>query len=345
MPTKTSEQLHRITYRFFKALGAPDDNADLVAGLLVKANLVGHDSHGIIRIPSYVERIRKKALDPTAGIRVVKDNGATLLVDGCWGFGQVAAWRTMERTVGNARENGACISALFNCNHIGRLADYSSIPPKHSMIGFVSCNGAARVAPFGGAERMLNPGPLSVAIPALEVAPVVLDISTSVVAEGKLLVRRKRHESVPTGWIIDKEGRPSTDVEDYFDGGALLPLGGTVGYKGFGLGLVIDILGGALTGSGCASSPEYGGGNGVIMGAIDISRFAEPREFMTKVDELLRRIKSSRRAPGVGEILVPGEPELREEAKRQKEGIYVEEETWAELVEVGKGLGIDVLSA
>jgi len=345
MPIKTSEQLHRITYDIFKALDAPDDNADLVARLLVKANLVGHDSHGIIRIPSYVERIKKKALDPRAGIKVIRENGATMLVDGCWGFGQVAAWRTMEKTVENARGNGTCISALFNCNHIGRLADYSLIPPKHSMIGFISCNGAARVAPFGGADRLLNPGPLSVAIPTSDKAPVVLDISTSVVAEGKLLVRRKRHESVPEGWIIDKDGRNTTDVEGYFNDGALLPLGGTVGYKGFGLGLMIDILGGVLTGAGSASSPNYGGGNGVIMGAIDISRFIEPREFMMRVDELLSRIKSSRKAPGVGEILIPGEPELREEAKRLKEGIYVEEETWSELVDVGRSLGVDILSA
>ena len=253
MPVKTSEQLHKLSFEIFRALGAPSRNADLVAKLLIKANLAGHDSHGILRIPSYVDNIRKKALDPKAGIRVIRDNGATMLVDGRWGFGQVAAWRTMEKTVVNARRSGTCISALFNCNHIGRLADYSAIPLKRSMIGFTICNGAARVAPFNGAERMLNPGPLSVAIPSSEAGPFVLDISTSVVAEGKLLVRRKRHEGVPEGWIIDGDGRPTTNVEDYFSGGALLPLGGTVGYKGFGLGLIVDILGGALTGSGCAA--------------------------------------------------------------------------------------------
>jgi len=342
MPVKTSEQLHKFAFEIFSVLGAPARNAELVARLLVKANLVGHDSHGIIRIPSYVNSIRKKALDPKAGIRAIRDNGATMLIDGRWGFGQVAAWRTMERTVGNARKNGVCVSALFNCNHIGRLADYSSIPLKRSMVGFAICNGAARVAPFNGAERMLNPGPLSVAIPSSEEGAVVLDISTSVVAEGKLMVRRKRHEGVPEGWIIDGDGRPTTDVEDYFNGGALLPLGGTVGYKGFGMGLIVDILGGALTGSGCASSPEYRGGNGVVMGAVDISRFTEPKIFMARVDELLRRIRSSRKAPGAKEILIPGELESREEARRLKDGIYVEDETWSELADLGRGLGLNV---
>lgn len=342
MPVKTSQQLYKFAFEIFEALGAPVRNAELVARLLVKANLVGHDSHGVIRIPSYVDSIRKKALNPKADIRIIRDNGATMRVDGRWGFGQVAAWRTMERTAGNAKKNGVCVSALFNCNHIGRLADYSAIPLKRSMIGFTTCNGAARVAPFNGAERMLNPGPLSVAIPSSEEGTVVLDISTSVVAEGKLMVRRKRHEGVPEGWIIDGDGRPTTDVEDYFRGGALLPLGGAVGYKGFGLGLIVDILGGALTGSGCSSSPEYKGGNGVIMGAVDVSRFAEPKAFVARVDELLRRIRSSRKAPGAKEILIPGELESREEARRLKDGIYVEDETWSELADLGKGLGLKV---
>ncbi|MEM2885759.1 MAG: Ldh family oxidoreductase [Thermoproteota archaeon] len=344
MPVKKPEQLRTAAFQVFKKLGAPDWNADLVAKLLVKANLAGHDSHGIIRVPSYVERIRMKALDPRAGIRVAKDGGATLVVDGCWGFGQVAAWMAMERTVVNAGKSGACLTAVFNCNHVGRLADYSSIPLESSMIGFAMCNGPARVAPFGGAERLFNPSPLSVAIPALEEKPIVLDISTSVVAEGKLMVKRKRHEKVPEGWIVDKDGRATVDVEDYFEGGSILPLGGTVGYKGFGMALAIDALAGILTGTGSASSPDFKNGNGLILGAIDVSFFRDADGFKRDVDALIRRIRSSRKAPGFGEILIPGEPEAREEAKRMRDGIYVEEETWNDLLEVGTGLGIDVSS-
>lgn len=210
------------------------------------------------------------------------------------------------------------------------------------MVGFAMCNGPARVAPFGGAERLFNPSPLSVAIPALEEKPIVLDISTSVVAEGKLIVKRKRGEKVPDGWILDKDGRPSTDVEDYFEGGSILPLGGTVGYKGFGLALVIDVLGGILAGSGSASSPNFKDGNGVILAAIDVSFFRDVDEFRREVDSLIRRVRNSRRAPGVSEILMPGEPEAREEARRMKDGIFVEEETWKELVDLGKSLGLEV---
>jgi len=342
MPVKTREQLWKVAFQTFEKLGAPYWNADLVAKLLVKANLVGHDSHGIIRVPQYVERIRNKALDPAAEIRVVKDGGATMLIDGCWGFGQVAAWRTMEKTINKAKELGICISAIFNCNHIGRLADYSSIPLGHSMIGFVMCNGPARVAPFGGAERLFNPSPLSVAIPALEEKPIVLDISTSVVAEGKLMVKRKRHENLPEGWILDKDGRASVNIEDYFGGGSILPLGGAVGYKGFGLALIIDVLAGILTGTGYASSPNFKNGNGVILGAMDVSHFRNVDEFKKEVDELIRKVRGSRKAPGFYEILIPGEPEAREEARRTRDGIYVEEETWKELLELGIELGIDV---
>ncbi|MGQ9514056.1 MAG: Ldh family oxidoreductase [Thermoproteota archaeon] len=341
MPIKKAEELQKAAYQIFRKLGAPEYNADLVSKLLVKANLVGHDSHGIIRIPLYVNRIRRGLLDPKAEIRIVKERGSMMVVDGCWGFGQVVAWRTMEKTVINAKKCGICISAIFNCNHIGRLADYTSIPLSHSMIGFAMCNGPARVAPFGGTERLFNPSPLSIAIPALEEKPIILDISTSVVAEGKLMVKRKRGERVPEGWILDKDGRPSVDVEDYFKGGSILPLGGAVGYKGFGLALVIDILGGILTGTGSASSPDFKNGNGVILAAIDVSFFRDVDVFRREVDSLIRRVRESKKAPGVGEILIPGEPEAREEARRMKDGIFVEEETWKEIVDIGRSLGVD----
>lgn len=180
------------------------------------------------------------------------------------------------------------------------------------------------------------------AMPALEEKPIVLDISTSVVAEGKLMVKRKRHENLPEGWILDKDGRASVNIEDYFGGGSILPLGGAVGYKGFGLALIIDVLAGILTGTGYASSPNFKNGNGVILGAMDVSHFRNVDEFKKEVDELIRKVRGSRKAPGFYEILIPGEPEAREEARRTRDGIYVEEETWKELLELGIELGIDV---
>ncbi|MEM2904309.1 MAG: Ldh family oxidoreductase [Candidatus Bathyarchaeia archaeon] len=342
MVTFKAEELRSLTRAVFEAAGASRDEAGKVAELLVRSNLAGHDSHGVIRIPWYVTLIKEGKLKPGAKVEVIRETSSTALVDGNWGFGQVVAWRSMEIAVEKARISGVGTVGVYNCNHVGRLVDYTAFAASQDMVGIMMCNDGAIVAPFGGIDRLFNPGPISVAFPAGSQPPILLDISTAVAAEGKIRVKARRGEKIPFGWIIDKEGRPTDNPADLYAGGAILPLGGDVGYKGFGLGLFVDIMSGALTGSGCASSPEYKGGNGVFMMAVNIANFTSVKDYKRRVDELILRVKASRKAPGVKEILLPGEPELREEQRRLREGIYIEEETWKEIASTAKGLGLDL---
>jgi len=342
MATFKAEELRSLTRAIFEAAGASPDEAGTVADLLVGSNLAGADSHGVIRIPWYVQLIKEEKMRPKAKPEVVHETASMALVNGNWGFGQVIARRCMEIALEKARRSGIGAVSIFNCNHVGRLVDYTAMAAAQDMIGFMMCNDGAIVAPFGGVERLFNPGPMSVAFPAGSQRPILLDFATSVAAQGKIHVKHRRGEKVPLGWIIDKEGRPTDNPADLYAGGAILPLGGDVGYKGFGLGLLVDVMSGALTGSGCASSPEYEGGNGVFMMAVDISSFTNLEDFKRRVDQLIVRTKTSRKAPGVQEILIPGEPELREEQRRLAEGIHVEEETWKEIAVTARSLGLDL---
>lgn len=337
-----AEELRSLARAVFEAAGVGHAEANRVAELLIRSNLAGHDSHGVMRIPWYVALIKEGKLKPGAQVEVVRETSSTALVNGNWGFGQVVAWKCMEIAIEKARRSGVGTVGIYNCNHVGRLIDYTAFAASQDMIGMMTCNDGAIVAPFGGVDRLFNPGPISFAFPAGTQPPILLDISTAVAAEGKIRVKARRGEKIPLGWIIDKDGRPTDNPADLYAGGAILPVGGDVGYKGFGLGLFVDIMSGALTSSGCASSPEYKGGNGVFMMALNIGSFTDLEDYKRRVDELISRTKASRKAPGVKEILLPGEPELREEQRRQREGIYVEEETWKEITSAVKGLGIDL---
>lgn len=220
---------------------------------------------------------------------------------------------------------------------------------EHGMIGMAMVNnhgGGLCMAPWGGIERRLSPNPISVAVPTGEGDPIVLDMTSSVCAEGKLRVMRNRGQALPEGWIIDAQGRPATDPAAFYGPpqGALLPLGGTVGYKGFGLCMVMDILAGALSGAGCSGSSDAFGLQGLFATVIDIASFTKPEEFQERVSGLIRYVKSPPTAPGVEEILVPGEPEFRERRRRLRDGIPVDDETWRQMVRAAETVGLDLAS-
>lgn len=338
MPTFTAQYLEDLSTKIFMALGTPKEDAHLISKLLVKANLTGHDSHGVIRIPTYVQWVEEGQIKPKANPKVVKETISTALVDGGHGFGQVVATWSMRLAIKKAKESGVAAVGIYNCGHVGRLADYTMMALDHDMIGLMFVIGPPSATPFGGIDRIFNPSPLSAAIPAGKEKPYVLDISTSVCAAGKIAVKRARKEKLPEGWIVDKDGNPSVDPEDFYKGGAILPMGGIVGYKGYGLMFLVDVLAGALTEAGCASSKEFKKVNGVLAMAIDISAFTSVEKFKSRIDELIRRTKSSRKADGFDEILIPGEPEFREEEIRLKKGIYVEDSTWSKIEEIAKRL-------
>jgi len=341
MPLFRAEELRMISFKIFKAAGATNEEAQLVSELLVKANLAGQDSHGVMRIPSYIRGIQRGELILGAEAEVVRETSFSALLNGNWGFGQVIGKKAMETAIEKAKRHTVSVVCAFNCNHVGRLSDYTMMAVKEDMIGIAAVNSNKIVAPYGGKERMLSTGPISYAFPTGKEALFILDISTSISAEGRVRVKLHKGEKLPHGWIINKNGNPSNDPKDLYEGGALLPIGGDAGYKGFGLGLAIDILSGILSRAGCAYE-ENKRGNGVFMEAINIESFLPIDKFKQEIDGLIRAMKNSKPQPGFNEILIPGEPEFRMEQMRLMDGIPLPERTWMEIVETAKKLGLDV---
>ncbi len=345
MPTFQSGYLQRCAAAIFRAAGAPQDRAERVADLLVAANLVGHDSHGIIRVPQYVGTIERGDIDPHAEIQIELETEASAVLDGCWGFGQVVMSQAASMAVEKANRCGVAALTVRNANHIGRLGSYVEDIAQEGMVALLFANmhgGGACVVPWGGREGRLGTNPLAAGLPRPGADPIVLDMTTSVVAEGKVRVQRNRGESVPEGWIIDADGLPTTDPAAFYGPprGGILPFGGAAGHKGYGLSVIVEILGGALSAAGCAGTGTRNG-NGVLLLVIDIARFVPMDAYMKEVGQLVDFIKSSPLAPGFDEILVPGEIESRQRAKRV-DGIEIDDKTWQEIVECSERLGAEL---
>ncbi len=341
MPVIQADKLETLTRQIFSALGTPEADARWIATLLVRANLRGHDSHGVIRIPQYVGSIKRGEINPKPAVRVISETPATALVDGDLGFGQVVARQATEMAVAKAKAQGLSAVGCSRTNHVGRLADYAELAAGQGLIGMLWVNAptAQSVVPWGGIARRLGTNPVAVAVPGRTGAALSLDMATSVVAEGKVRVKRNRKEPTPPGWLIAATGQPSTDPEVLYrePRGALLPLGG---HKGYGLGLVVEILGGILSRTG-AARPEHGPvQNGVFILCVDVARFLPLEQFHAEVERLIDYLKSSPRTPGVSEILVPGEPEEQTAAERRARGIFVEGETWNQIETIAGELGV-----
>ncbi len=344
MPVLKAEQLVKLGTEIFIAAGSPVEEANLVSKFLVRANLAGQDSHGVMRIIQYVRAIEKGDIRPGAKTEVVQETRSSALLNGNWGLGQVAAKRAMEIAIEKARGNSISSVCAFNLYHIGRLADYTEMAIKRDMIGIAMANSTKRVAPHGGRESLLSTAPMSYAFPTGKEKPFILDMATSVCAEGKVRVMLHKGEKLPDGYIIDRDGNPSNNPEDLYQGGAILPLGGdSAGHKGFGLALVAEVLAGLLSSDGCAYEARKKG-NGVFFEVIDIKSFMPVGEFKSQMDNLIRTIKSSKPRPGFKEILIPGELEYRIEQKRLKEGIHVPEKTWSEISNLAVRMGLDLAS-
>jgi uncharacterized oxidoreductase len=342
MANFSSHQLKTLTREIFVRKGASQEDAEIVSDLLVRANLAGHDSHGVIRISSYVKAIDEGKLDPKAKGVIEADDGATARINGNWGFGQVLASEAMKTAIEKGKKYGVSAVSIYNCWHIGRMADYCLMATEQEMIGIAMVNSTPSVSPFGGVQRIFNPSPLGAGVPSGMERPFMLDISMSVCAQGKIDLKQARGEKLPPGWIIDRNGKPSVDPNDFYEGGSILPIGGDVGYKGYGLAFLVDILSGALSGSGCASSQDFHGGNGVFMLTLDIARFGALEGFKGRMKEVITNVKTSRRAPNVSQIMIPGEPEFMTEEARSMSGIFVEDSTWDVISEIARGLGVPI---
>jgi len=346
MPTFCHDSLEKIGSQIFRAIGVAQQGADWIAHLLVRANLRGHDSHGVIRIPQYIESWRNGEIDAKAEPVVVQDGPATARVDGKFGFGQIVARLGMEVAMQKAEAIGVSAVGISNCNHIGRLADYAEMAMERNMLALISVNSAAgqRMAPWGGRAPRLSTNPIAFACPAGEAVPVSFDFATTVVAEGKVRVKRNRGETIPSDWVLDAGGNPSTDPNQLYGTppGSILPAGG---HKGYCLAVMIDVLAGILTRAGY-SRPNPGPIlNGVFIVVVDIARFVAPETFKAEVDDLIGYLRSSPTIPRVNKILTPGEPELLTEAERQKAGVFVEDQTWGQILKILKEFKLEVPAA
>lgn len=336
MPVFNATHLAQLGARLLAAAGVPAATAQLVSASLVEGNLTGHDSHGVIRLVQYVRAIERGQINPHAEPEIIRETATTALMDAHWAFGQVAARQAMTVAIAKARACALGAVGLRNSAHIGRLGEYALMAVEHGMIGFLTCNSSLLTAPYGGVDRVFGTNPFAYAFPRSG-TPFLMDFATSVVAEGKLRVAMAKGAAIPEGWILDKERRPSTNPADFYDGGVLLPLGG---HKGYGLLMVADLLGGALTGHGCTALPEHTTGNGVFLMAIDIAAFCPVAELTDAVDRLAAHIKAGHTAPGFDEILIPGEPEARARAQRERAGITLPDATWQEIVATAAQYGL-----
>jgi uncharacterized oxidoreductase len=339
MPLVRADSLAHATGALFAELGVPAAEAAIVADHLVDAELAGVNSHGILRVAQYVEAIERGEIVPSARLSVVKETLATVALDGNHGFGQVMARGAMEMAMAHARRAGIGAATLVHSSHTGRLGSYTEFAAREGLVGMMMVNAGGHgqwVAPFGGSAGRLSTNPLSIAVPTGGAFPLVLDIATSTAPEGKVRAYKVAGKAVPEGWVITSEGRSTTDPADLYGPprGALLPFGG---HKGFGLGLLVDALAGGLSGAGCCvdvHAPMQGRTDGVFVLAINVEAFGTLAYFQAQMEQLIRHVKNCPPAPGHGEIVVPGEPEARERARRLREGIPIEEAVWVMLQSV-----------
>ena len=330
MPTCSADYLRRVGAGIFEAAGAPEDIAAEVSRSLVDANLAGHDSHGVLRIPSYLVLIPPGQLKPAARPVVLKESATAVLVDGCRGFGQISGLFTTDRVVEKALDQGIAFAGIINCTHMGRLGEYAERAAARGVVTIVTVGGfggRGNAAPFGGSRPVFGTNPIAFGFAGGEEPPVIGDMATTMVAEGKLRVARAKGEPLPPGLILDPQGNPTTNVEDFYAGGTMLPFGG---HKGSALALFVDLLGPALTGS-----PHHAEGGypplaptGTAIIAISNGIFRPPEEFAADVDATVRRVKAVPPAPGFSDVMVAGEPERRSRAARLAGGIPLPEATW-----------------
>ena len=348
MPVFTPEKLHQIGSDILLAAGCTEEDTSAVVDHLVDSNLFGHDSHGAIRFPEYVKAIKVDGRFKARGaIKLLRESPCTAVVDNGSGLGQVGGAYAMRLAIEKAREHGTATVSLQRTSHVGRAGAYPLMAAKEGMIGLAFVNAGRfgrQIAPFGGIDGRISTNPIAFSAPRRHADPILVDMTTSVVAEGKVRVCVNKGIQTPEGWLIDHEGNPTTDptvIKGPPPNGAILPMGGVVSHKGYGLGLMVEILGGALSGQGCAQGEQTVESNGVVFTVYNIPFFSDMDWYYDEVEGLINHVKSSRPAPGVDEILIPGEPEFRMAEKRRREGIELDETTWQQIREAAELVGID----
>ncbi|MBI3411981.1 MAG: malate/lactate/ureidoglycolate dehydrogenase [Planctomycetes bacterium] len=337
------DRLRELTAAVFQAAGCQADEAGRIAEHLVEANLVGHDSHGVIRVASYVQWLRAGKVLAGRTIQVVFENEAIAVVDGQFGFGQTIGEQAMRLGIEKSARHGVAVIALRNAGHLGRIGDWPLMVAREGKLSlhFVNTTGAGiLVAPHGGINRRLSANPIAAGIPVNGGPPILLDMSACTIAEGKIRVALNKGVTVPEDCLIDSRGQPTTDPRVFYADppGAILSI---AGHKGYGLAVLCEVLAGALTGGGC-SNPKNADRvlNGMLSIILDPACFQKDAAFGAEIARFIAWVKSSEKATPDGEILMPGEIEQRTKARRVAEGIELDEKTWSQLSKTAEDVGL-----
>lgn len=337
------EQLKSMATAVLRGAGVSQEEAAVVAESLTRAEMRGVPTHGVNFLPMIVQRIKSGLLVVPTKLTVISDEGSTTHIDGGNGLGQIAAAEAMRKAIENARTYGTGVSLVRNTNHIGLLAFYTLMAAEEGMIGVCACNSAPSMAPWGGAEPFFGTNPFSIAAPAEGDFPVVLDMSTSVVARGKIRRAVRMNQSIPVGWALDASGEPTEDPESAMKG-TLLPIGGP---KGYGMAFFVDLISGLLSGSKYSRQvstfhqPLSPTGVGVFALAIDVSRFMPLQTFRRLATEHARSIRSSTKVKSTSRIYLPGEIEAENEKRALAEGLEIDPEVRRALEHLQSELGLE----
>jgi LDH2 family malate/lactate/ureidoglycolate dehydrogenase len=329
------EQGRALCHAAFRSLELPEDQTRTCTDAIMFATLRGLDSHGIISIlPGIAARIARGEIDRTAPIEVVRADVATAVLKGNGAAGPVIGARAMNLAIERAKAIGVGVVSAFNCDHFGAASYYSSLAVAQGLIGITMCNAGAAVVPFGGKTAVHGTNPISYGIPGGDEGPIILDIATSAAAHGQVFKAVRRGQPIPPGWAVDADGNPTTDAAAAMKG-ALLPFGG---HKGYGMGILVDVLTGALAGSTVMTGVQHTGdptvrGQSFFMLALDPDRFAPREVFRSRLDQIAREVHGVPPATGFREVLLPGDLERRQEAERQRLGIPLYDEDWQAIVE------------
>ncbi len=333
-----------LTRRIFAAVGSNDAEADVVARRLVNANLSGHDSHGVIRIPTYIKWIQEDKTQLNQTISIETDNGSMVVVDGKVGLGQSIGEQAMNLGIERAKEHGVAVIALKDSAHLGRIGDWPEMCAKAGMVSvhFVNTSGMGNlVAPYGAIERRLSANPFAAGVPTNDEFPLILDMSACTIAEGKIRVALHAGQQVPEGCIIDSEGKPTTDPKTFYGppAGSILPI---AGHKGYALSMIIEMMAGAMTGGSC-TNPERADvlTNGMLSIIMDRSKLQTEDYFYNEVNRYCDYVRSAKLFDSNNKILMPGEIEFNTRTQRRTEGIELSQTTVDMIQDTCDSLGVE----
>ena len=338
------EELLKLVISIFERCGMSQADAALLTDSLVYADLCGTHSHGVLRVPEYVEKLTTKGVNPTAKPEVIGEGPSFVVVDGRNSMGQIGTALAMREVISKATKTGIAAGAIRGSNHCGAMAYFARMALPHDMIGIATTNAIPMMAPWGGAERILGINPIAISVPAGEMSPIVYDAAFSGSSHGKIRIYEQKGMRLPEGWVLDREGQPTTDPKMAIDG-LLAPIGG---FKGAGLAMIMGILSSMLSGASYGTelgSIEEGptpGADGHFVAAIHIASFEDVERFKSRVDTAIQQIHDCRLAPGFDRVYAPGELEAIRRVEYREKGIPLSHVTLADVKETAERLGIDV---